>query len=278
MESSPSPGTDLIDETAIIARANVTVDGAMTETRLLELIALDDEEDALDYKLSYDIRVARDVIELVKVVVCMANSGGGYIVLGVDEVNQPGHRYVVVGCPDDHVNALLDPTDVHNKLERYVEEPLDVRIRVHRHAELGALLPLIFVPPTRTLPLTFRIQGEYDAAGRGERQRMVTAFRPGEIWVRRGAACIQANARDWRRIRSDMRRAERARWADDVLGVTPLIQRMDRIAVLLERILESGGLQSARQRSRSGLTSADYLLPPAELARRLADLLENEEP
>lgn len=277
VETTHSSEDDPAAETAIIARSNVTVDGVMTETRLLELIALDDEEDALDFKLTYDIRQSKDVIECAKVAVCIANSGGGYIVLGLDEVNEPGNRYAVVGCPDDHVGALLDPTDLHNKLERYVEEPLDIRVRVHRHAELGVLIPLMFVPPTRTLPLTFRIQGEYAVIEPGGRQRMITAFRPGEIWVRRGAACIQASARDWRRIRSDMRRAERARWADELLGVTPLIQRMDRITVLLERILESGGLQSSGQRSGSGLTSSDYLLPPAELARRLANLLENDE-
>jgi hypothetical protein len=277
VDSTRYSDDDPAAETAIIARSNVTVDGVMTEARLLELIALGDEEDALDFKLTYDIRQSRDVIECAKVAVCMANSGGGYIVLGVDEVNKPGNRYAVVGCPNDHVSALLDPTDLHNKIERYVEEPLDIRVRVHRHAEFGVFVPLMFVPPTRTLPLTFRIQGEYAVVEPSARQRMITAFRPGEIWGRRGAACIQASARDWRRIRSDMRRAERARWADELLGATPLVQRMDRITVLLERILESGGLQSAGQRSGSGLTSSDYLLPPAELARRLANLLENDE-
>lgn len=270
--------SDPIEDTPIVARASVTSDGVMTEDRLLELIDLDREEDALDFKRTYDLRLTEDLVKCVKVVVSMANSGGGYIVLGVEEVSGTDRRYTVLGCPADHLGQL-DPTDLHSKLERYVEEPLDVRIRVFRPDRHGGVpIVLIFVPPTRTLPLTFKILGQYSVSTADGRVRTQVEFRPGEIWVRRGAACVQPNARDWRRIRSDIRRAERARWSEDLLGVTPLVQRLDRIAILLERLLESGGLATTGRRPEPGLTSADYLLPPAELARRLADLLENEEP
>jgi hypothetical protein len=43
------------DDRVIVARSRVKPDGEMTEARLLELIALDEEEDALDFKRTYDL-------------------------------------------------------------------------------------------------------------------------------------------------------------------------------------------------------------------------------
>jgi hypothetical protein len=278
--SDPASETegDPVADTPIIARSSVIADGVMTEERLLALIKLDNEEDALDFKRTYDLSKTEDLVKCVKVVVSIANSGGGYIVLGVDEVNEPERRHTVVGCPENHLSQL-DPTDIHNKLERFVEEPLDVQLRIHRPMELGGIpVVLIFVPRTQTLPLTFKIRGEYAATdANGKHQRMRTEFRPGEIWVRRGAACIQASARDWRRIRSQIRLAERAKWTEDLLGVTPLVQRMDRVASLLERLLESGAIAGTGSRSAPyRLTAADYLLQPRQLAERIAELIEDE--
>ncbi len=43
------------ETTPIVARSRVKPDGDVTEARLLELIALDDEEDALDFKLTSSV-------------------------------------------------------------------------------------------------------------------------------------------------------------------------------------------------------------------------------
>ena len=176
------------------------------------------------------------------------------------------------------MGSYLDSTDIHSKFERFVEEPLDVQVRTHRPAAHGGLpVVMLFVPPTRTLPLTFKIQGEYPVTASDGRTRSKIEFVAGDIWIRRGAACVRANARDWRRIRSDMRQAERARWTEDLLGVTPLVQRMDRIASLLERLLESGGLAGGGDRGAlRRLTPSDYLLPPRQLADRIAEIVEDE--
>jgi predicted HTH transcriptional regulator len=59
--------------------------GMWGEARLLELIRVDEEEDGLDFKRTYDLQVPKDQLECVKLLVCMANTSGGYAVLGVDK-------------------------------------------------------------------------------------------------------------------------------------------------------------------------------------------------
>src|SRR6266540_7070461 len=66
----------------------VVVDGDLSEAKLRTLIARNGEEDVLDYKRSYDLagsKATKDKLEAARDIVAMANTRGGYIVIGIDE-------------------------------------------------------------------------------------------------------------------------------------------------------------------------------------------------
>ena len=69
--------------------SRVVVDGDLSAERLLVLIGLCVEEERLDYKNEYNLsgsKNTKDKVELVRDIVAMANTYGGYIVLGVHEI------------------------------------------------------------------------------------------------------------------------------------------------------------------------------------------------
>jgi len=64
------------------------LDGDLPEEKIISLIRLGGEKESLDYKRSYDLtgkKVTKVELEMLAEVVAMANTSGGYIVLGVDE-------------------------------------------------------------------------------------------------------------------------------------------------------------------------------------------------
>jgi hypothetical protein len=67
----------------------------------------------------------------------MANTHGGYVLLGLDEVNKNGRRFRVVGCPTEHL-VHLDYTIVVAKFARYVEQNLGLQIQVHNLKQFAA--------------------------------------------------------------------------------------------------------------------------------------------
>ncbi|MFN8524658.1 MAG: ATP-binding protein [Chloroflexota bacterium] len=270
---APNESETISDNVPILTRPPVPLDADLSEERLRHLLALGTEYDELEFKRTYDLRNRQDELEFARTVVSMANTHGGYLVLGVAHDRRSQPTLQIVGCPEDHLVGF-DPTAIREKLAKYVDEPVDAGLRIHRLASHEHRpVVMVFVPPTRTLPLTFRIQGNLHDGATGQRAQ----FRPGDVWVRRNAACTLANAGDWRRIRSAIRNAEREKWTEDLLGVAPLVQRMDRIATLLERVLELGGIQVPPRPGAPPLSASDYLLPPEQLAERLAQLRETHD-
>ena len=47
---------------------------------------------------------------------------------------------------------------------------------------------MLFVPQTRTFPLTFKVDGQFETPVANGKSKTETHFRKGEIWVRRGGA------------------------------------------------------------------------------------------
>src|SRR3990172_6528952 len=77
----------------IVGNTDVLVDAEMSVAKLLRLIKLGREEERLDYKGDFDSsKNPKDKVELARDVVAMANTFGGYLVFGVDEVTDGNSR------------------------------------------------------------------------------------------------------------------------------------------------------------------------------------------
>lgn len=138
----------------IVSRSRVVLDGDLSEERLLSLIRLGREEESLGYKRSYDFvgkRVTKDKLEMVADVVAMANTSGGYIVLGVDEDrSETTAAYQPIGIPQDHLEAL-DPDKLVPQVNAYLGVPVTLKLQRHYLDDYdGKCFALIYVEESPT--------------------------------------------------------------------------------------------------------------------------------
>jgi hypothetical protein len=121
----------------------VVIDGRVTNEKLAELLDLQTEHPALDFKAIIDLTGKPGLIELAKDVGAFQVSGG-YIIGGVDDHGVPN------GAMDDCSPALFDEANLVPQLLRYLPEPLTIHSRVAEWK--GHAVVIIFVGriPTAT--------------------------------------------------------------------------------------------------------------------------------
>ena len=113
----------------ISPKSRVIIDGDISAERLAALIKLGVEEERLDYKNEYNLsgsKGTKDKVEFVRDVIGMANTYGGYIVLGVHETTDiSGKRFTPNGLSPS-ASASLDVSALRQQIEAYVEERIDI--------------------------------------------------------------------------------------------------------------------------------------------------------
>src|ERR1700733_10909461 len=83
-------------------------------TRLMSLLDSPCETPSLDFKETVDLTQGRDRVELAKDVLAMANSGGGHIVVGVEDIIR---RRLRIG--KESSATLREAKEVNDKLTKY---------------------------------------------------------------------------------------------------------------------------------------------------------------
>jgi hypothetical protein len=160
-------------------------EGVMRETKKLE------------FKSTFDPNSLGDWCELIKDIAAMANSGGGEIVIGLNNDGSPSGA---------EVGQLLstDVADIDNKLESYIGTiPPD--IRVERLEKQGYALARIVVGGT-AFPMVFVKQGSYSTPY----GKTKTAFAKGTVYFRHGPKSEPAVPRDFEVfINKELRRRRR---------------------------------------------------------------------
>ncbi len=212
----------------IVSRSRVVLDGDLSEGKLLSLIRLEREEESLDYKRGYDLagkRVTKDKLEMVADVVAMANTSGGYIVLGVDEDRSgTAAAYRPSGILQDHLEAL-DPEKLGSQVNAYLGVPVNFKLQRHYLDDYeGKCFALIYVEESPHSPIIMIKDGQYEKDG-----RTTPVFRAGDVIIRRGTSTQRVDQNDMRALVSKMRRRERERWTEEILGVRGLTERLDRL-------------------------------------------------
>lgn len=141
------------------------------------------ESASIDFKSSFDPAVRADWCELIKDIVAMANSGGGCIVLGVDDNG-------VRSSWDSDKIAGLDPAQIEDQLGRFVEGMANhVVQQVLRRGTDDC--PALIVRGV-DVPRVFTNPGNYDKGGGKQTQ----AFAKGGLYFRHGAKSEPAEQSD----------------------------------------------------------------------------------
>lgn len=155
------------------------------------------ETPILDRKVTFDHEDPKAKLELVRDLVAIANTGGGRIVVGHDEVNE-------VGVTQDVVEAL-DSSKVAEWMANFAS-PLPVHLSHDARALAGGKFLVTLTISASEFPIVISRRGLWKGAD-SKRDRPV--FEPGEVFVRHSTRTEKANYEDIRRWILKAREAER---------------------------------------------------------------------
>lgn len=178
-----------------------------TPDPLTRALATTRETRNVDFKSKFDPASTRDWCELLKDILAFANSGGGAVIVGVDNSGSPlaGAAAGLLG---------VDPADVGNKIRSYTGSDFDdfEIIAASKAAGQVAVLNVGGVSP----PLVPTRPGTYEK----EPAKQVTAFSVGVVYVRHGAKSEPATSADLGRMIEREIRERRQTWLKGIRKVT----------------------------------------------------------
>jgi Putative DNA-binding domain len=166
----------------------------------------DNESSDLDFKSSFDPTAPQDWCELIKDIVAMANSGGGLIVIGVNDDGSPA-------AADLKQVLALDPATIVDKINKYTDQHVAgfSLSSCSRRESPVAVLSVSSVP----VPIVFTAPGTYDIGGGKQK----TAFSKGTVYFRHGPKSEPGTSDDLRAaIDRELDRIRRS-WLDGIKKV-----------------------------------------------------------
>jgi hypothetical protein len=164
------------------------------------------ESKYVEFKEGFDCTADGDWCEVIKDMIAIANSGGGLIVVGVDNHGDP------VGFDVAPILAF-DPADVANRIHRYTETNYaDFDIT---SAEKSAVQIAVIVLRPPEYPIAFCKPGTYAIAGGKQK----SAFAQGAVYFRHGAKSEPGVTEDLRKFVDRKVEALRREWLEGVRKV-----------------------------------------------------------
>lgn len=164
------------------------------------------ESSDLDFKAGFDPSTLHDWCELIKDIISMANSGGGLIVIGVNDDGSPAST--------DVADVLaLDPAKVADKIKKYTNQHFaDFSLcRSVRHGQPVAVLSVSAV----SVPIVFTAPGTYEVGD----SKQKTAFARGTLYFRHGPKSEPGTSEDLREALNRELDRVRSSWLDGIKKV-----------------------------------------------------------
>lgn len=169
-------------------------------------LTLSDEQDWLDFKREFDPTSAAEWCELVKDIVAIANSGGGFIVFGVsDDGSSSGH--------DVRAALELDTATIADKVRRYTGAR-GITCAIHRRLRAGTEVAVLEIEAVRW-PLVFTSVGSYELPDKKQGR----AFSVGQVYFRHGTKSEPGASEDLRQFVDREVSRQREEWLGNVRKV-----------------------------------------------------------
>jgi len=177
------------------------------EKAILVRIDEAEKEDAdFDFKSSFDPAAQQDWCELIKDIVAMANSGGGLIVIGVNDDDSPA-------TADLKKVMALDPAIIMDKIKKYTDQHVG-GLSLLSSSRRGYPVAVLSVSSV-SVPIVFTAPGTYDIGGGKQK----TAFSKGTVYFRHGPKSEPGTTEDLRlAIDRELDRIRRS-WLDGIKKV-----------------------------------------------------------
>jgi Putative DNA-binding domain len=167
------------------------------------------ESKLVDFKSAFDPESTGDWCELVKDVVAMANSGGGAIVIGLDNGGSPSKNNVKPVLDLDHAKFV-------DKIRKYTGFEFG-ELEVHEAKKQDDTVAVIEISAVK-VPMVFTEVGTYAIEVEGK-QKQKTAFSKGTVYFRHGAKSEPGTTEDIRNVIERQLEAIRGEWLDGVRKV-----------------------------------------------------------
>ncbi len=164
------------------------------------------ESKSVDFKSSFDPASNGEWCELIKDIIAMANSGGGVILIGLDNGGAASKADVKPLLALDHAKIL-------DKIRKYTGTEL-AEIEVHEAQKDGETIAALEIAAVK-VPIVFQEVGTYEIAGAKQK----TAFSKGTIYFRHGAKSEPGTTDDIRSVIERQLQAIRGEWLDGVRKV-----------------------------------------------------------
>ena len=153
---------------------------------LMRLIESPSETASLDFKETLDVNQSRDRVEFAKDVLAMANSGGGHVVVGIEDKTR---RRVGIGLESS--GSLQEAKSVNDKLKKYCGGYVKVLVAQHEiedPAQGRVRLCLIYIPPAIA-----RVPAQDDGVcpDPTDMKKQKWVFRRGDVYVRKGDESVK---------------------------------------------------------------------------------------
>lgn len=160
----------------------------------------------LEFKSSFDVALAGDWLELIKDIVALANSGGGLILLGLNDDGSPSGA-------DTTALQAVDPADLTNRIHKYTGHHFSAFELIECQKE-GHELCALRVDGIR-VPMVFTRVGTYEVS----EAKQKTAFSQGTIYFRHGAKSEPGTSDDLRTFLERELERTRKSWLDGIAKV-----------------------------------------------------------
>ena len=168
------------------------------------------ESKYIEFKESFDPSSRQEWCELIKDLVAISNSGGGIIVIGVDNRGNPAGS-------DVSAALALDPADLANKIHRYTS--VHFSEFTTDEAEKNAQKIAVIGIGASFIPLVFTQPGTYPIAGGKQK----SAFSLGAVYFRHGAKSEPGTTDDLRLALNRQLERIRKEWLSGVRKVVQAV-------------------------------------------------------
>jgi Putative DNA-binding domain/EC042_2821-lke REase len=139
----------------------------------------------VDFKTSFDVNAPRDWLEIIKDIAAMANSGGGFLLVGMNDDASPS---------GNDVTGLLsvDPADLANRIHKYTTQNF-TGVELIKCEKSGHEICAVSINAIR-VPLVFTRVGEFEL----QDAKKKTVFAMGTVYFRHGAKSEPGTSEDLR--------------------------------------------------------------------------------
>lgn len=194
------------------------------------IVDAETEAPDLDFKAAFDPSSTGDWCELVKDIVAFANSGGGWIVFGVNDDGSSSNA-------DLGQLQKVDPAIIVDKIAKYTGQQfagVSLATVTRNEAEIVAMSI-----SGATMPIVFTATGNYEVNGK---QR--NAFQKGTVYFRHGAKSEPGTSEDLRGVLERELDRVRSVWLDGIQKVVTAPPGAA-VSVVTGEVRLSGGSQAA---------------------------------